>query len=97
MANLNQEKINLKDLQVPEIVKLPKNDPNPLNRPFGETNMYAKMKFENLFDYNSIVKVQEELLLKLKNEIYFGVAKKDPNNITNLHVEKVPVIKNFLN
>ena len=80
-------------MEVPEIRKTKKEEENPLKRNFGEVEPSLEIGFNSLFDFNKLQKIQDELLSKLKNELFMGITKPDEKNIMILHVEKVPVTK----
>ena len=80
-------------MEIPEIRKAKKEEENPLKRKFGELEPSLQNSFNSLIDYNKLKKIQDELLNKLKNELFMGITKPDEKNLMTIHVEKVPVIK----
>jgi len=78
-------------MEVPVIRKPKKEEENPIKRQFGDLDPSLEKGFNALFDFNKLQKVQDELLTKLKNELFMGITKPDEKNLMTMHVEKVPV------
>ncbi len=85
--------IKLENFESPEIRKAKKEEENPLRRKFGEIDQSLENGFNSLFDFSKFQKVQDELLSKLKNELFMGINKPEEKNLITMHVEKVPVSK----
>ncbi len=66
---------------------------NPLKRQFGGVNSALANSFNSLFDTNKLRQVQDDLLSKLKNELFMGITQPDQKNLMTMHIEKVPVFK----
>lgn len=85
--------IKLENMEVPEIRKAKSEEENPLKRRFGDVEPNLENGFNKLIDFSKLQKVQDELIAKLKNELFMGINKPDEKNLMTMHIEKVPVTK----
>ena len=88
--NTSEPKIDLKNLEIPEIKRAKKQDPNPLNRGFGNANE-SKRQISLMLDSERINSIETDLLKSMSDQIQLGFGGFDGKDNMKMHLEKVPV------
>merc|ERR1712032_960657 len=88
--NRSEPKIDLKNMEIPEIKRAKKEDPNPLNRRFGNLNE-SKRQISLMLDTDRIHSIESELLQKMSDQIQLNFGAFDKKDSMKMHLEKVPI------
>ena len=80
----------MKNLEIPEIKRAKKQDPNPLNRGFGNANE-SKRQISLMLDSERINSIETDLLKSMSDQIQLGFGGFDGKDNMKMHLEKVPV------
>lgn len=89
-----EQKLNLKNLETPEIKRAQREDPNPLNRRFGSDPNESSKQISLMLDNDRINFIEKELLEKMRDQITLGIGGFDGKDNLNMHLEKVPITVN---
>ena len=80
-------------MEIPVIKRNKKEDPNPLNRRFGNENE-SKKQISLMLDSERIESIESELLQRMSDQIQLGFGGFDKKENMKMHLEKVPIIMN---
>ena len=80
----------MKNLEIPEIKRAKKEDPNPMNRRFGNNEESSK-QITLMLDSERINAIERELLQKMSDQIQLVFVRFDGKDNLKIHLEKVPI------
>ena len=86
----SEPKIDMKNMEIP-VIKRTKEDPNPLNRRFGNENE-SKKQISLMLDTNRIESIETDLLQKMSDQISLSFGGFEGKDSMKIHSEKVPII-----
>ena len=80
----------MKNLEIPEIKRAKKEDPNPINRRFGNEQEASK-QISLMLDTDRINAIERDLLQKMSDQLQLGFGGFDGKDNLKMHLEKVPI------